>query len=63
MNSKSLIRRDPVEELTECICDSLCKYQDLNNTQDELDEKCESCILNRIESVILAERLESEAEE
>ena len=51
MNSKSLIRRDPVEELTECICDSLCKYPDLNITQDELDEKCKSCILNRIESV------------
>lgn len=63
MNSKSLIRRDPVEELIECICDSLCKYPDLNITQDELNEKCESCILNRIESVTFGKRIRSEAKE
>jgi len=26
MPNKSLIRKDPIEELTECICDNLCKY-------------------------------------
>lgn len=52
----SLIRKDPIEELTEHICDNLCKYPVADITQDELDEKCEACIFNRIESLTLAER-------
>lgn len=56
MKPKSLIRKDPIEELTEHICDNLCKYPVADITQDELGEKCRSCILNRIESLTLAER-------
>ncbi len=55
---KSLIRKDPIEELTEHICDNLCKYPVSDITQDELDEKCQSCILNRIEGLILSERID-----
>lgn len=58
MKSKSLIRKDPMEELSEYICDKLCKYPVADITQDELDEICESCILNRIESLTLAERID-----
>lgn len=58
MEPKSLIRKDPIEELTEHICDSLCKFPLADITQDELDEKCEACILNRIESIALAERID-----
>lgn len=54
----TLIRKNPIEELTEQICDNLCKYPTLNITQDELDEKCEACISNRIESLTLAERID-----
>lgn len=56
----TLIRKNPVEELTEEICDNLCKYPVSDMTQDELDKKCEHCILNRIEDVVLAERAENE---
>lgn len=57
MKPKSLIRKDPIEELTEHICDKLCKYPVSDITQDELDKKCQSCIVNRIESLTLAERI------
>lgn len=56
MKPKLLIRKDPIEELSEHICDNLCKYPIADITQEELNEKCESCILNRIESLTLAER-------
>lgn len=54
----SLIRKDPIEELSEYVCDELCKYPVSDITQDELDEICQSCILNRIESLALAERID-----
>lgn len=56
----SLIRKDPKEELTENICDNICKHSVSDLTQDELDEKCEHCIVNRIVDVVLAERVENE---
>lgn len=56
MKPKSLICKDPIEELTEHICDNLCKYPVSDITQEELSKKCHSCILNRIESLTLAER-------
>lgn len=52
----TLIRKDPKEELTENICDHICKHPVSDITQDELDEKCEHCIVNRIVDVVLAER-------
>lgn len=58
MKPKSLIRKDPIEELTEQICNNLCKYSLADITQEELSEKCQSCILNRIESIALAERID-----
>lgn len=58
MKPKLLIRKDPIEELTEHICDNLCKYPVSDITQNELDKKCQSCILNRIESLTLAERID-----
>ena len=58
MEPKSLIRKDPIEELTEHICDNLCKYPVADITHEEHDEKCRSCILNRIESFALAERID-----
>ncbi len=56
----TLIRKDPKEELTEHICDNICKYSNSDLTQDEIDEKCEHCIVNRIVEVVLAERAENE---
>lgn len=35
----TLIRKDPKEELTENICDNICKHPVSDITQDELDEK------------------------
>ena len=58
MKTKSLIRKDPIEELTEHMCNALCKYPVSDITQAELDEKCSTCILNRIESVTLVERVD-----
>jgi len=58
MSTKLSIRKDPKEELTEHICDNLCKYPVSDITQDELDEKCSTCILNRIESLTLSERID-----
>lgn len=55
-----LIRKDPKEELTENICDNICKYSNSDLTQDEFDEKCEHCIVNRIVDVVLAERTDNE---
>ena len=52
----TLLRKDPKEELTEHICDNICKYSNSDLTQDELDEKCEHCIVNRIVDVVLVER-------
>lgn len=51
----TLIRRNPVEELTEEICNNICKYSMSDLIQDEINEKCRDCILNRIEDVVLAE--------
>ncbi len=56
----TLTRKDPKEELTENICDNICKYPVSDITQDELDEKCEHCIVNRIVEVVLAERTDNE---
>lgn len=52
----TLLRKDPKEELTENICDNICKYPVSDITQDELDEKCRDCIVNRIVDVVLVER-------
>ncbi|MCI9641240.1 MAG: hypothetical protein HFJ98_00370 [Eubacterium sp.] len=54
----TLIRKDPKEELTEHICDNICKYSNSDLTQSELDEKCERCIVNRIVDVVLEERID-----
>lgn len=54
----SLLRKDPKEELTEHICDNICKHSVSDLTQDEIDEKCEHCIVNRIQDVVLAERID-----
>lgn len=56
----TLIRKDPIEELTENICDNICKYPVSDITQDELDEKCRDCILSRIVDLTLAERTDNE---
>lgn len=56
----TLICKDPKEELTEHICDNICKYSNSDLTQSELDEKCEHCIVNRIVEVVLAERNSNE---
>ena len=52
----TLIRKDPKEELTENICDNICKHPVSDITQDELDEKCEHCIVNRIVTVELVDK-------
>ena len=52
----TLLRKDPKEELTENICDKICKYSNSDLTQDELDEKCEHCIVNRIVTVVLVDQ-------
>lgn len=52
----TLIRKDPKEELTENICDHICKYSNLDLTQDEIDKKCEHCIVNRIVDVVLVDK-------
>lgn len=54
----TLIRRNPVEELTENICDNICKYPESDLTQDEMNGKCRDCILNRIEDLTLYERID-----
>ena len=58
MKTKLSIRKDPIEELTEHICDNLCKFPISDITQAELDKKCSTCILNRIESLTLVERID-----
>lgn len=52
----SLLRKNPKEELTENICDNICKYQNSDLTQSEIDKKCESCIINRIAEVALVDK-------
>lgn len=52
----SLLRKDPKEELTENICDNICKYPNSDLTQSEIEEKCERCIVNRIAEVVLVDK-------
>ena len=51
----TLLRKNPKEELTENICDNICKYPNSDLTQSEIEEKCENCIINRIVDVSLAD--------
>ena len=60
MNKLSLLRKNPKEELTEHICDNICKYSNSDLTQSEIDKKCEHCIVNRIVDVALTERTDDE---
>lgn len=38
-----------LEERVKCvICDQICKFPSLCENQDDLDEKCENCILSEV---------------
>ncbi len=48
---------DTTEEIKSHICDSICRFaNDCSLMQDELDELCENCIVDKIT------KIESEAE-
>lgn len=55
MEVKSLLKQDKTEKILEIICDSLCKYPNMANTQDELDDYCDNCPLNCITKIEVKE--------
>lgn len=50
---KSLLKEDPTENFKETVCDELCRYPREASSQDDLDDICENCILNRVKKVEL----------
>lgn len=43
---------DETENIKSHICDNICRFAvDCNLTQDELDEHCESCIVDKITKI------------
>lgn len=53
----SLLKQDETEDIKSHICDDICRFaNDYNITQEQLDEHCANCIVDRIA------RIESEAE-
>lgn len=48
----SLLKQDATDEIKEKICDNICRFAvDCNITQDQLDEYCEKCIVDKIRRV------------
>ena len=50
---KSLLKEDPTEKFKETVCDAICRFPREALSEDELDDICESCILNRTKKVEL----------
>ena len=44
---------ETVEEMMEYVCDCLCKHRERAEDQDELDEICCECEMNRYREEIL----------
>ena len=48
----SLLKPDVTTETKEKICDSICRFAvDCNITQEQLDKKCENCIVDKITKI------------
>lgn len=53
----TLLQQNVTEDIKSHICDDLCKFaNDFYITQDDLDEHCKNCIVDKIK------RIESETE-
>lgn len=50
---KSLLKEDPTEKFKETVCDGICRYPWEAPSQDDLDDRCGDCILNRVKKVEL----------
>ena len=45
----SLLKQDKTEDIKSKICDDICRFaNDYNITQEELDEHCANCIVDKI---------------
>ena len=45
----SLLKQDETEDIKSKICDDICRFaNDYNITQEQLDEQCANCIVDRI---------------
>lgn len=45
----SLVKQDETEDIKSKICDDICRFaNDCSITQEELDEHCANCIVDRI---------------
>lgn len=47
----TFLKEDPTETVKTEICESLCKHWTNDKSQDELDECCDSCVLNKIKRI------------
>ncbi len=51
---KSLLKEDPTEKFKETVCDEICLHKQFSiYTKEEIDNKCENCILTRVKKVEL----------
>lgn len=51
----SLLKQDPTESFKETVCDHLCRFPRELHSQDELDEICENCIVDKVKKVEVSE--------
>lgn len=47
----SNLEDDATENVKEIVCDFICQYRYCAKTQDEMDEICAECILNKISKI------------
>lgn len=50
---KSLLKEAPTEKFKETVCDEICRHPWEATFQEDLDDRCEDCILNRVKKVEL----------
>lgn len=50
---QSLLKQDPTEKFKATVCDDICRLPSVVSSQEELDDICEDCILNKVKKVEL----------
>ena len=50
---QSLLKQDSTEKFKEKVCDEICRHPWEASSQEDLDDRCEDCILNKVKKVEL----------
>ena len=49
----SLLKKDPTETFKETVCDKICRFPRETVSEDQLDDLCSCCIVDKVKKVEL----------